>query len=115
VIENDSVFGGGEGVTEYERHGLIVSVLDELLPEKASSPLVDGLFDAGRSGRDAPVLPGASTLYPSHFTRLMLSQSQTVGILADRCLQEHAPAGLAAIACRPFSDHTFSLCWDAMV
>jgi hypothetical protein len=132
VIENDSVFGGGEGVTEYERHGLIVSVLDELLPEKASSPLVDGLFDAGRSGRDAPVLPGASTLYPSHvrpvelhfvhtgrfsshFTRLMLSQSQTAGILADRCLQEHAPAGLAAIACRPFSDHTFSLCWDAMV
>jgi hypothetical protein len=66
VIENDSVDGGGEGVTEYERLGLIVSVRDELLPDRASSPLVDGLFDAGRSGRDAPALPGGNALYPSH-------------------------------------------------
>jgi hypothetical protein len=62
VIENDSMDGGGEGVTEYERDGLIVSVRDELLPDKASSPLADGLLDAGKRGRDVPALPGGNAL-----------------------------------------------------
>jgi hypothetical protein len=132
VIENASVDGGGENVTEHERHRPIISVRDELLPEEASLPFVDGLLDAGRSGRDTPALPGGNALYPSHvrpvelhfmhtgrfsshLTRLKLPQSQMAGVLEDCCLRRHAPAGLAAIACRPLSDHTFPLCWDAVV
>ena len=61
VIENDSMEGGGDGVATCERCGLMVNALDEPVPEEVSPSLfVDGLLDAGRSGRDAARLPAGN-------------------------------------------------------
>ena len=61
VIEKDSMEGGGEGVATGVRYGLIDSACGEAVPEEASSSLfVDGLLDAGRSGRDVTRLPAGN-------------------------------------------------------
>lgn len=63
VIENDSMEGGGDGdgVTACDRYGLTLNACEEAVPQEASSSLfVDGLLDAGRSGRDAARVPGGN-------------------------------------------------------
>jgi hypothetical protein len=60
VIEKDTVDRGGEGVTTYEWYGLEISVRDVLLRRETLSLLVDGLLEAGRSGRDALESPGGN-------------------------------------------------------
>lgn len=63
VIANDSIEGGGDGdgVTTCARYGLTLNACEEAVSQEASSSLfVDGLLDAGRSGRDAARVPGGN-------------------------------------------------------
>lgn len=65
VIENDSMEGGGDGdgVETCDRYGLILSACEEAVLQEASSSLfIEGLLDAGRSGRDVTRLPGGNAL-----------------------------------------------------
>ena len=60
VIENDSMEGGGDGdgVATCDPYGLTLSACEEAVPREASSSLfVEGLLDAGKSGRDVTRLP----------------------------------------------------------
>lgn len=53
--------GGGDGVAVSVRYGLTVNARDEPVPEDVSSSLfIDGLLDAGKSGRDVARLPGGN-------------------------------------------------------
>ena len=61
VMENDSMEGGGDGVAVSARYGLIDSACEEPVPQEASSSLfMDGLLDAGKSGRDGARLPAGN-------------------------------------------------------
>jgi len=61
VMVNDSIEGGGDGVTTGVEYRLTVSACDDLVPEDTSSSLfADGLLDAGNSRRDSGRLPSGN-------------------------------------------------------